>query len=357
MAPPPGSVAARLTTFATGLDTPWGMTFHPDGRLLVTQKGGTIVIVSANGTTISAPISGVPAVDSSGQGGLLDVALDPQFAINRRLYLAYSELGTGGNGTAVARAELNVTDTGLNNLTVIFRQMPKKSGTSGHYGSRIVFRGDGTMFVTLGERANFPAEAQDLNSQLGKVVRIATDGAIPADNPYASMVGNAAAVWSYGHRNPQAAALHPTTGELWVAEHGPQGGDEVNLSLATRNFGWPNVSYGCPYGSPVGTTCRIGGGTHNAPYVPPLTYWFPTSTAPGGMAFYTGAVFPEWQGNLFIGGLAGRTLYRLVLNGSIVTAHESLFSGQHEIRAIKQGPDGRLYLISRNANSILRVER
>ena len=357
-APPAGSVAAQLTTFATGLASPWGMAFLPDGRILVAQKGGTLVVVSANGATVSAPLTGVPAVDASGQGGLLDVVLDPQFNTNRRIYLSFSEPGPGGtNGTAVARAELNAAVTGLVNVSVIFQQQPKKAGTSAHYGSRLVFRGDGTLFVTLGERSSFAAEAQSLDSQLGKVARIIVNGTIPADNPYSAQGGNRAAIWSYGHRNPQAAAMHPSTGELWVAEHGPQGGDEINLALAGRNFGWPNVSFGCNYGDPVGTACRIGGGTHNAPYTAPLVYWYATSTAPGGMAFYTGSAFAEWNGNLFVGGLSGRALYRFVLSGGQITGVETMFSGRHEIRDIKQGPDGKLYLISRNANAILRVDR
>jgi glucose/arabinose dehydrogenase len=332
------------------------MTFLPDGRILVAQKGGALVLVSADGQTVSAPLTGVPIVDSSGQGGLLDVALDPQFATNRRVYLAYSELAAGANGTAVARGVLNAAATGLDNVEVIFQQLPKKTGTSGHYGSRLVFRPDGTLFVTLGERQSYSSEAQLLSSQLGKVVRINPDGTVPTTNPYFAMGGNAAAVWSYGHRNPQAAALHPTTGELWVAEHGPQGGDEVNVALSGRNFGWPNVSYGCPYGAPTGTACRIGGGVYGVLWTP-LAFWYPTSTAPGGAAFYTGAQFPEWQGSFFVGGLAGRTLYRFVLSGNAIVGQEPFFAGQHEIRDVKQGPDGWIYLISRNASQILRVER
>ena len=354
---PPGSVAATLTVFATGLSAPWGMTFLPDGSLLVTQKAGTLVRVSADGATVSPPIAGVPAVDASGQGGLLDVALDPQFATNRRVYLSFSEPGSGTNGTAVARSELNTMHTALDNVAVIFRQEPKKAGTSAHYGSRLAFRADGTLFVTLGERASFAAEAQSLASQLGKIVRVDASGAAPPDNPFFAQGGSAAAVWSYGHRNPQAAAVNPVTGELWIAEHGPQGGDEVNIARAGYNYGWPNVSYGCNYGDPIGTACRIGGGTHGMPYTPPLAYWYPTSTAPGGMAFYTGSAFPEWQGNLFVGGLAGRTLWRLVLDGTRITGVEAMFPGQYEIRDVRMGPDGRLYLVSRNTNSILRVER
>ena len=330
----------------------------PDRRVLVTQKGGTLLLVSADGATKS-PISGVPAVDANGQGGLLDVVLDPQFSLttNRRIYLAYSEPGANGtNGTAVARAYLNASLTALENVTVIFQQTPKKV-SQGHYGSRLIFRTDGTLFVTLGERQSYSTEAQALTSQLGKVVRIKTDGTIPTDNPYASMGGTAAAVWSYGHRNPQAAALHPSTGELWVTEHGPQGGDEVNLSLPMRNFGWPVVSYGCNYGAPQGTSCRIGGGPHNTPYTPPLAFWYPTSTAPGGAAFYTGDRFPEWKGSFFVGGLAGKALWRFVLNGNAIVGQEPFFAGMHEIRDLKQGPDGYLYLISRNADAIYRIER
>jgi glucose/arabinose dehydrogenase len=338
------------------------MAFLPDGRILVTQKPGSLVLLSATGTT-QATISGVPVVDSAGQGGLLDVALDPKFdlATNRRIYLAYSEPGPSGtNGTAVARADLNAALTALENVIVIFQQLPKKV-SQGHYGSRLVFRTDGTLFVTLGERQMpiSPAnEAQSLTSQLGKVVRINSDGSIPADNPYASSTNALTrAIWSYGHRNPQAAALNPTTGELWVTEHGPQGGDEVNLALPMRNFGWPTVSYGCNYGDPVGTACRIGGGAHNAPFTPPVAYWYPTSTAPGGAMFYTGNRFPEWQGNLLVGGLAGRTLYRFVVNGNAIVGQEPFFAGQHEIRDLKQGPDGWIYMISRNTSQIFRIER
>lgn len=350
----------KLVQLTAALNTPWGLAFLPDGRMLITQKGGTLVLVSADGATVSAPITGVPSVDSSGQGGLLDVALDPQFDLstNRRIYLAYSEPAAGGtNRTAVARANLNAALTALEGVSVIFQQMPAKA-SSGHYGSRILFRADGSMFVTLGDRQGFPAEAQQLPSQLGKVVRINRETGAPlADNPFYAMGGNSAAIWSYGHRNPQAAAIHPATGDLWVTEHGPQGGDEVNLALAGRNFGWPNVSYGCNYGDPVSTTCRIGGGVHNAPFTAPLAFWYATSTAPGGAMFYTGARFPEWQGSFFVGGLAGRTIYRFVLNGNAVVGHEPLFFGQHEIRDLKQGPDGWIYFLSRNTNRIYRIER
>ncbi len=355
--PPPGSVAVRLVPFATGLAAPWGMAFLPDRRLLVTEKGGSLRLVSADGKSVST-VGGVPAVAAAGQGGLLDVALDPQFSVNRRVYLSYSEPGSGAEaglaGTAVYRAELDEAASALVSGAVIFRQRPKVSG-NGHYGSRLVFRRDGTLFVTLGER-QLGSPAQDVTGQLGKVVRIDTDGNAAAGNPG---FGAAASphLWTMGHRNPQAAALHPDTGDLWVAEHGPQGGDEVNIALPGRNFGWPDVSYGCSYGSPVGTTCRIAGGVHAPGYAEPQAYWFPISTAPGGMAFYTGDRFPEWRGNLFVGGLAGSTLWRLLLAGTTVIGREALLPGLHEIRDLRQGPDGHLYLVTRDTSEILRVER
>jgi glucose/arabinose dehydrogenase len=355
--PPPGSVPVRLVPFASGLAVPWGLAFLPDQRLLVTEKGGTLRVVSADGKAL-ASVAGVPAVDAAGQGGLMDVALDPQFPVNRRIYLSFSEPGSGTeaglSGTAVYRAELNTAASALENGTVIFRQRPKVGGT-GHYGSRLVFRRDGTLFVTLGERQQ-GGPAQDLTGHLGKVVRIDPAGNAAAGNPGLGP-GAAPHLWTVGHRNPQAAALHPDTGDLWVTEHGPQGGDEVNLALPGRNFGWPDVSYGCNYGDPVGTGCRIGGGLHGPAYAEPQAYWFPTSTAPGGMAFYTGDRFPEWRGNLFVGGLAGRTLWRLLLDGTTVVGREALLPGLHEIRDVRQGPDGLLYLITRDTDEILRVER
>ena len=353
-APPPASSSITATTFTSGLSSPWGMAFLPDARILVTLKGGSLVIVSADGKTVSAPLSGVPAVNSSGQGGLLDVAIDPDFATTPWVYLSYSEDGAGGSGTAVARGQL--VGNALQNVQVIFRQLPKVSG-SGHYGSRLVFRNDKTLFVTLGERQQ-GSPAQDLTGHLGKVVRINRDGSVPAGNPDFG-AGSRRELWSVGHRNPQGAALHPGTGELWQSEHGPQGGDEINISRAGANFGWPNVSYGCNYGDPVGNACRIGGGTHAPTYVEPLTTWTPTSIAPSGLAFYTGSMFPEWQGNLFMGALAGTALWRLTLSGNTITAREELFKSLGErIRDVRQGPDGALYLLTDGSGGrILRVAR
>jgi len=342
------------TPFASGLAKPWSMVFLPDGRLLVTLKGGQLVTISADGKSVSGPLAGVPAVNSIGQGGLLDVALDPDFASTPWVYLSYAENSSGGSGTAVARGRL--AGHALLDTTVIFRQSPKVPG-NGHYGSRLVFRADKTLFVTLGERQK-GSPAQDLGTHLGKVVRINRDGSVPTGNPSLG-AGALPEIWSYGHRNPQGAALHPATGELWLCEHGPQGGDEINIARAGGNHGWPNKSYGCNYGDPVGDACRIGGGTHAPEYVEPLATWTPTSIAPSGLAFYTGSMFPEWQGNLFMGALAGTALWRMTLTGNSVSAREPLLKSLGErIRSVRQGPDGALYLLTDGGSGrILRVAR
>ena len=339
-------------TFTDRLDRPWALAFLPDGSLLVTLKGGSLLRVSADGKEVSRPLAGVPEVNARGQGGLLDVAIDPDFATTPWVYLSYAENGEGGSGTAVARGRL--VGNALQDTTVIFRQQPKVSG-NGHFGSRLVFRRDKTLFVALGERQK-GSPAQDLGSHLGKVVRIHRDGSIPADNPRLGS-GALPGLWSYGHRNVQGAAVHPVTGELWVNEHGPQGGDEVNIARAGANFGWPERSYGCNYGAPVGDTCRIGRGTHAPAYVEPLTTWTPTSIAPCGLAFYTGSLFPEWKGSLFMGSLAGTALWRLSLKGDTVIGRETLFTSLSErIRDVRQGPDGALYLLTDGSGGrILRV--
>jgi glucose/arabinose dehydrogenase len=346
--------APTVSTFTDRLDRPWGLTFLPDGRLLVTLKGGSLLLVSADGRQVSKPLAGVPEVNARGQGGLLDVAIDPDFASSPWVYLSYAENGDGGAGTAVARGRL--VGSALLDTTVIFRQQPKVSG-NGHFGSRLVFRPDKTLYVTLGERQK-GSPAQDLGSHLGKVVRINRDGSIPAGNPRLG-AGALPEIWSYGHRNPQGAALHPVSGELWLNEHGPQGGDELNIARAGGNHGWPERSYGCNYGAPVGDACRIGKGTHAPDYVEPLATWTPTSIAPSGLAFYTGSMFPEWQGNLFMGSLAGTALWRLTLSGNSVTARERLFASLGErIRDVRQGSDGALYLLSdASGGRILRVAR
>ena len=352
-APPQGSI--RATAQPVSLVSPWGLAQLPDGSWLMTQRTGGVARVSAD-LASSQPVSGAPEVDSAGQGGLLEIALDPDFATSPYVYLSYSEPGTaseaGTAGTAVARAQL-VGNT-LQNLTVIFRQTPKVVGNA-HYGSRLVFGRDKSLFITLGER-QIGSAAQDVAQTLGKVVRIQRDGSIPADNPDFGP-GARPGLWSIGHRNPQGAAIHPVTGELWEGEHGPQGGDEINIARAGANYGWPIVSYGCNYGDPVGDACRIGGGTHAPRFVEPLTYWVPTSIAPSGMAFYSGAMFPEWQGNLFVGALAGHALWRLTLSGNTVAMREALFSELGErIRAVKPAADGALLFIT-DSGKLYRVAR
>lgn len=359
---PPPSGQPRVVELLAGLASPWGLAFLPDGRMLVTQKAGTMVILSADGRRIESGLTGVPAVDSAGQGGLLDVVLDPDYASSQRVFWTFSEKDSvsGQSGTAVARGRL--VGAALQEVRVIFRQVPKVGG-SGHYGSRLAFRGDKTLFVTLGERQqDDPSNPTTLNAQspanhLGKVVRIDRDGLFPADNP--DFGPNAQpGLWSIGHRNPQGAAIHPTTGELWITEHGPQGGDELNRIVPGRNYGWPIRSYGCPYGStPADSSCWVGGGIHAPTYVEPVTYWVPYSIAPAGLTFYTGDKFPEWQGQALLGALAGTALWRVELNGSTVVQREELFKSLGErIRCVRQGPDGWLYLLT-DSGKLLRVER
>lgn len=358
--PGSGQVTVKIATVASGLVNPWGLAFLPDGRLLVTERPGRLRVIGAGGT-LSAPVAGVPAVDARGQGGLLDVALDPAFAQNRRVYLSYAEPGTGSdagrNGTAVARGVLSDDATRIEQVQVIFRQTPKIDST-GHFGCRLVFARDGTLFITLGDRQSQRDAAQTLDNHLGKIVRIRADGSVPPDNPFVGVSGALPEIWSYGHRNVQGAALHPTSGELWCNEHGPQGGDEVNIARAGRNYGWPKVSFGCEYGAPVGNCIPVGGATSAPGMEPPLTHWVPTSIAPSGMAFYTGSRIAAWQGNAFIGALAGQALWRLQLDGDRVVAREALLTDLGErIRDVRMGPDGALYLLTDSGNGrILRLD-
>ena len=359
-ASPPG--ATRATVLNSSLASPWALAFLPDGRMLVTQKGGTMVILSADGARVEATVSGVPEVAAAGQGGLLDVALDPDFdgKSNRWIYWSYAEAGSGGTGTAVARGRL--VGAKLQDVAVIFRQLPKLSGRA-HFGSRLAFRADKTLFVTLGERMRDDPFApgmqysQNVATHLGKVARINRDGSMPADNPRLGIPGALPQIWSYGHRNPQGAAIHPGSGELWVSEHGPQGGDELNRVLAGGNYGWPIRSYGCPYGMPVGDTCRLGGGRHAPSYVEPVSFWVPTSIAPAGLMFYTGERFPDWQGSAFVGALAGKALWRVALKGNVEVSRERLLAELGErIRDVRQGPDGWIYLLT-DSGKLIRVER
>ena len=341
----PTSVDPRYVVLNDLLVRPWGLAFLPDGRILVTEKRGRMVILSAEGTTVQEALTGLPEVADASQGGLLDVALDPDFTTDPWIYWTYAEPGTGAElglaGTAVARGRL-IGNT-LNDVEVIYRQKPKVTG-GGHFGSRMAFHSDRTLYVTLGERQKF-TPAQDLTTTLGKVIRINHDGTIPPDNP--SIIGAEPEILSYGHRNPQGAAIRPGSDDLWVTEHGPQGGDEINKIVAGGNFGWPVVSYGCNYGDPVSDACRIGGGVHAPNYIEPVSYWVPVSIAPSGMIFYTGTGFPQWQGNLFVGALVGTALWRVELNKDQEVLRERLFFEPNErIRDVEQGPDGWIYLLT-----------
>jgi glucose/arabinose dehydrogenase len=336
-----------VLTVASGMEHPWGLAFLPDGRMLVTERPGRLRLLAADGR-MSPPLQGVPKVVARGQGGLLDIALDPDFAENKWLYLSFSEAGDGGVGTSVYRAVFD--DERLNDGKVIFRQEPKLPGGA-HFGSRLVFDRTGHLFVTSGDRMNWP-NVQRLDRGQGKLYRIWPDGRIPDDNPFVGRADAIASIWSYGHRNAQGAALHPDTGELWETEHGARGGDELNVIRAGRNYGWPVVTWGVNYdGEPIGS-----GKAEMSGMEPPLHYWTP-SIAPSGLAFYTAERFPAWKGNLFVGALAHQKLVRLQLEGERVVHAENLLEGLHRrIRDVRQGPDGYLYLLTdEEVGRVLRI--
>ncbi len=347
----PARAQSSVVTVAHGLVNPWAVAFLPDGRFLVTERPGRMRIVAADGK-LGPPLPGLPTVVAEGQGGLLDVVTDPKFANNRLVYWSYSEPGEAGtNGTAVARARLD-GEHGAERLTsvqIIFRQAPKVASRL-HFGSRLAFGQDGRLFITLGDRFSRKDDAQLLGNTLGKVVRIEADGSIPANNPLAGRTDARPEIWSWGHRNVQGAAVHPVTGQLWTTEHGPQGGDELNLTLAGRNHGWPVITYGRNYGS--GTV--IGEGTQRDDVVAPLAHWLPVSIAPSGMAFLTSERYPGWRGNLFIGTLRAQALLRLEVDGDkVVHQHRLLQNLNERIRDVRQGPDGWLYLLTDNADGRL----
>jgi len=348
--PTPDSVrnVVRATTVAKGLENPWGLAFLPDGRMLVTERPGRLRVVERGGQ-LSKPLAGVPKVHARGQGGLLDAEIDPDFARTRWVYLSYAEPGPGGAGTAVARGKLG--EGKLEDVQVIYRQQPKVSG-SAHFGSRLVFARDGKLFITQGDRYTERERAQDLSVGFGKVVRINPDGSIPKDNPFVGRADHRPEIWSYGHRNVQSAALHPDTGQLWTVEHGARGGDELNHPEAGKNYGWPVITYGIDYSG-----AKIGEGTAKPGMEQPVYYWDPV-IAPSGMAFYTGSVFPNWRGNVFIGSLTPGLLVRLELkDGAVVKEERYLGELNERIRDVVQGPDGYLYLLTdESAGKILRVE-
>lgn len=338
------SVPFDVVTVARGLDTPWGLAFLPDGRMLVTEVAGRLRIVSPSGE-LSAPVAGLPVVDARGQGGLLGLAIDPGFATNHLIYWSYAEpRGGGQNNTAVARGALvDGVAPKVDGVEVIFHQGPSL-GSQAHFGGRLVFARDGTLFVTMGDRSITPGrmQAQRLDGLIGKIARINRDGSVPADNPFVGQTGVRPEIWSYGHRNVQAAALHPSTGELWESEHGTRGGDEVNVARKGLDYGWPTIAYGIEYsgGAITGNiTARDG-------MEQPRYYWDP-NIAPSGMTFYTGQLFPAWRNSLFIGALAGTSLVRLTLDGDRIVGEERLLRDIGErIRDVVQGPDGALYLLT-----------
>lgn len=344
-----GSV--RVTELVTGLSNPWALAFLPDGSALVTERSGYLRRIGAD-FSVSAPLAGVPAVYVDGQAGLLDVAIGPDFANDARVYIAYCEPSFRGNlcGTAVARGRL--TAAGLEQLEVIFRQEPKLSAGT-HVGARLVFDGAGHLFVTLGENRQAPL-AQELDKLQGKLVRIFPDGGIPPDNPFVGRTGARPEIWSYGHRNMQGAAFHPVSGALWTSEHGPMGGDEINIPQPGKNYGWPLITDGVDYNNqPV-----PGSLGKTAPGLEAPHHSFTPSPALSGMLFYTADRFGAWRGNLFLGALAGMSLIRLELDGDRIVHEERLLADRHErIREVRQGPDGALYVLTdAPAGKLLRVE-
>jgi aldose sugar dehydrogenase len=336
------SPSPSLEPVAKGLDHPWGIAFLPSGDALITEREGRLRLLEMATRQLQQPIEGLPNIQSTGQGGLLGVAIDPAFESNRRIYLSFSEARDKGNSTSVFRAELAKDGTSLVNGSVIFRQNPSFTGRN-HFGSRLVFDREGHLFVTTGDRYDLRDEAQNPANHIGKVIRITTDGKGAPGNP--QLEGWAAENWSIGHRNVQGATLHPETGALWTVEHGARGGDEVNTPEPGKNYGWPIITYGRDYSG-----AKIGTGTEKSGMEQPLHYWDP-SIAPSGMVFYSGKIYPDWQGNLFVGALAGQHIARLKVDNKTVTEADRLFQGQSRFRDIVQGPDGHLYCLTDNGSS------
>jgi aldose sugar dehydrogenase len=340
----------RVTTAAQPIENGWGLALLPDGRMLVTEKAGRMKIFGKDGK-LAAELGGVPKVFAVGQGGLLDVTLSPTFAKDQLVYFSFSEPGDGGSaGTSVARGKLGAT--ALENVQVVWRQQPKVVGPN-HFGSRIVFRQDGTMFITTGDRFTHRPKVQDLSTTIGKTIRVNADGTPPRDNPFVGRANVLPEIWSYGHRSMQAATLHPQTGELWTIEHGARGGDELNSPQAGRNYGWPVITYGVDYSGE-----KIGEGTEKAGMEQPVYYWDPV-IAPSGAVFYTGKVFTQFQGDLFVGSLRPGGLVRLDLENGRVTK-ETRYLGElnERIRDVRQGDDGLLYLLTDAARGrVIRLEK
>lgn len=346
--------AVRIVTVTSGLANPWSLAFLPDGRMLVTERAGRLRVIGKDGMLDAAPVEGLPRVDAQGQGGLLEVALHPKFADNGWIYLTYAQRDeSGANGTEVARGRLAGAPGShrLQQVETLFRMQPK-SNAGQHFGSRIVFDRDGLMYVTLGDRGDMK-RAQDLGDHAGKILRLTDAGKPAPGNPFAANEKARAEIYSLGNRNVQGAALHPTTGVLWATEHGPQGGDELNVIKAGTNYGWPIITYGVNYG--IGT--RIGEGSAKDGMAQPQKQWTP-SPALSGLAFYGGDKFPKWRGDLLLGALRGQSLIRVRLDGEKVVEDEVMLSGQlPRVRDVRVGPDGYVYLLSDQANgAVLRLE-
>ena len=340
------NVSFEVVTVVDGVDTGWSFAFLPNGQMLVTERGGRLLVVEPDGSK-STPVSGLPAVDARGQGGLLDVVLDPDFATNNMIYWSYAEPQEGGaNNTAVARGRLvHGAAPRVEDVRVIYHQAPSMESRA-HFGSRLVFGRDKTLFVTQGDRSITPGRMQSQNKDglIGKIVRINRDGSIPSDNPFVGQQGVRPEIWSIGHRNVQAAALHPATGELWEVEHGTRGGDEINIVRKGRDYGWPTIAYGIEYRGGAIT----GGITAKEGMEQPIYYWDPV-IGPSGMAFYTADLFPAWKGSLFVGGHATYDLVRLSLEGDRVVGEERLLKDlqpRPRVRDVRQGPDGALYVLT-----------
>ena len=338
----------HLVTIAEGLEHPWGMAFLPDGGMLITERPGRLRLFK-DGRLQAEAIAGTPEVVARGQGGLLDVALHPDFADNRLVYLSYAGAGEDGVGTEVARARFD--ESRLEGLEVIFRAQPKTSGRN-HFGSRLLFADDGTLYITLGDRYSFKEEAQNPANHLGSIVRLNDDGSVPDDNPFVGRQDARPEIFSYGHRNVQGLALQRATGTLWAHEHGPQGGDEVNILRPGANYGWPAITYGIDYSGAIISEKTSAPGMEQ-----PVVFWDP-SIAPSGMAFYDGDRFPKWKGDLFVGALAHQHLRRLMIEGQRVVGQEELLGGLNErIRDVRNGPDGYLYVLTDSPSGrLLRLE-
>ena len=340
----------EVVTVAQGLEHPWSLAFLPDGTLLVTERPGRLRVIN-EGQLRPQAVTGLPGnIAAVGQGGLLDVALHPAFASNRLLYFSYAGHGEGGIGTEVARARLSPAASRLENLEVIFRALPKSRGGR-HFGSRLVFGTDDYLYITLGDRGDM-WRAQDLNDHAGSVIRLNDDGSVPASNPFVQQAAARPEIFTYGNRNMQGATLQPDTGLIWIQEHGPRGGDELNIVQAGANYGWPKVTYGINYsGTKLSDLQQAPGITD------PIYYWDP-SIAPSGLMFYSADQFPGWRGNLFVGALKFQLLVRLELDGQRVVHEERLLSNEFgRIRDVRQGPDGLIYLLNDSSDGqVLRLQ-